>query len=131
MYVDTNVWLDYLENRSDYIRPLGEFAFSLFKRALECEHELVISDFVLEELSRFAPEKKVGQIFWLFKKSKKLVVVKTLAEDKVMAGHRPNFPDALHAIIAHREQCDYIVTRNIEDFLFFCDLIQPIFPENI
>lgn len=131
LYVDTNVWLDHLENRSDRIRPLGEFAFSLFKRALECEHELVISDFALEELSRFTSIDSVQQIFWLFKKSKKLVVVKALSEDKVMARHRSNFPDALHAIIARREQCDYIVTRNIEDFIPFFDLIQPILPENV
>jgi len=44
IYVDANIYLDYLEERTDRIRPLDEFAFKIFRRALECEFEIVISD---------------------------------------------------------------------------------------
>ena len=30
-YLDTCIWRDYFENRSDKFRPLGDWAFSLIK----------------------------------------------------------------------------------------------------
>ncbi len=34
IYVDTNIYLDFFLNRKDKLRPLGDFAFELFKRTL-------------------------------------------------------------------------------------------------
>jgi predicted nucleic acid-binding protein len=50
LYLDANIYLDYWENRSDNIRPLGEFAFSIIKRAISCEFVIVYSDVVVHEL---------------------------------------------------------------------------------
>ena len=35
IYPDTNFYIDYFEDRRDNIRPLGEFAFSVLKRAFK------------------------------------------------------------------------------------------------
>ena len=37
IYFDTNIYLDFLENRNDRLRPLGELASQLFKRSINCE----------------------------------------------------------------------------------------------
>lgn len=44
IYLDTCIYLDYLMDRKDNLRPLGEFAFQLLKRTFECEFEIIISD---------------------------------------------------------------------------------------
>ena len=61
-YVDTNIWLDYFQNRSDGLRPLGEFAFLFFKKCIENKHTLIYSDLIENELySKIKP--KVFQDF--------------------------------------------------------------------
>lgn len=44
------MYLDYWENRSDNLKPLGEFAFSIIKRAISCEFVIVCSEVVEYEL---------------------------------------------------------------------------------
>lgn len=50
LYLDTNVYLDYWFDRKDNLRPLGEFAFQVMKRAVSCEFVIVYSIFVVNEL---------------------------------------------------------------------------------
>jgi len=52
IYFDTNVYLDFLEDRSDSLKPLGELAHQAFLRGLDCEYFIVISDLVIEELRK-------------------------------------------------------------------------------
>jgi len=49
-YIDTSIWRDYYEDRSDGIRPLGEFAFRFFSYCIESESIILYSNLVLEEL---------------------------------------------------------------------------------
>lgn len=55
LYLDTDILLDYLLDRKDKMRPLGEFAFQLLKRTLSCEFVITISDFVIRELDNTKP----------------------------------------------------------------------------
>ena len=50
IYLDTNIYLDYFENRTDKLKPLGEFAFRIIKRAIDCEFKIVISSIILAEI---------------------------------------------------------------------------------
>ena len=63
VYVDTNIYLDYFQNRQDRLRPLGEFVFQFFRRSLKCEFEIVVSDFVLEELHKKVTIKQQEEFF--------------------------------------------------------------------
>lgn len=132
IYLDSNVYLDYFGDRKDNMRPLGEFAFKVFQRTLECEFIVVLSDWVLEELENKSYSKiQLETLLSELKKAGKLISTKRTEEDIRKAKRFTNQEDALHSIIAARNNCIYLVTRNLEDFLEFSDLIKPILPENI
>ncbi|MBI5884789.1 PIN domain-containing protein [archaeon] len=74
IYLDANVWLDYFEDRKDSIRPLGEFAFQVFKRALKCEFEIVASEWLLEELHKHANKELLKNILQELYQRHKLIL---------------------------------------------------------
>ena len=131
IYLDTNIYLDYCEKRSDGIRPLNEFAFAVFRRTLECEFEIVISDWVINELGKSTEEEALKIIAASLKAKKKLDYVESSYEEREKAQKYKNLKDALHAIIAKRAKCKFIVTRNIVDFLQFSDILEAKLPEQL
>jgi len=62
IYCDTNIYIDYFENREDNLRPLGTFAFELLRRTIECEFTIVVSDFVISELEKYVEEEKIKEL---------------------------------------------------------------------
>ena len=59
-YLDTSIWLDYFENRSDRFRPLGEWALALLGRIKAKGDRIIVSDVVLDELrSQNAPFQEI------------------------------------------------------------------------
>jgi len=131
LYVDSNVYLDYLEARSNGLRPLQEFAFNVFKRAISCEFEIVLSSEVLRELNKHGIEEK-KLFLWLDElfSRKKIFRAKAEIEDLAEAKNYPNFSDALHAVIAKRTGCEFIVTRDAH-FSQFRELVKPCLPEEL
>tara|TARA_Y100000310_G_C20123847_1_gene552718 strand:+ start:141 stop:398 length:258 start_codon:yes stop_codon:yes gene_type:complete len=64
VYCDTNIFLDFFDDRNDHIRPLGEFTFQIFKRAINCEFHIVFSTHVKKELiSQGVTDEKIKEIF--------------------------------------------------------------------
>lgn len=129
LYIDTNVYLDYLLGRKDRLRPIGEFAFELLRRAVNCEFEILISDVVLDELRNNTSEEKINRLLQMLKR--KLIPVKK-DNDAVLQAQKiskTDFWDALHYVIAKREGAEIIVTRNVQHF-GFSDL-EVKFPENL
>jgi hypothetical protein len=62
-YLDTAIWRDLHENRTDRFRPLGEWAFELF-RVIRKEKSIVLySDLVVEELFINYDKKEIDKIF--------------------------------------------------------------------
>lgn len=117
LYIDTNVIIDAVEGRRNIFgKNIGNPAADLFFDAASCKHYLIISTRMLEELNGLG---KIGQTtaFFALIKEKTIKVGHTPAE-KEQAKKRSNEQesDALHIIIAEREQADYIVTRNTEHF---------------
>ncbi len=137
IYCDACIYLDYLLNRSDRFRPLGDFAFHLFKRIIGCEFELVVSDWVLTELKGHLESEADWNMFMslLQQLKPKIVKVRTEEADREEARRRcttdSHWQDNLHAVLAHKAGATILVTRNFSDFCDVQDLVQPRFPENI
>jgi predicted nucleic acid-binding protein len=62
-YLDTSVWRDYYENRSDGLRPLGDFAFDLLKRIKSEKDIVVYSELTIKELARDFDEETIKELF--------------------------------------------------------------------
>lgn len=136
IYIDTNIYLDYWENRIDKMRPLGEFAYNVIKRAISCEFIVVISNLLLQELGNHLNQQNINKIFEDLNRFSKLELVAVLEDEikeaRILAQKLDTGKnDAIHALVAKRAGAKYIVTRNLKDFEGMSDLIQPILPENI
>ncbi|MBU1202226.1 MAG: type II toxin-antitoxin system VapC family toxin [Nanoarchaeota archaeon] len=100
IYFDTNVYIDFLENRADKFRPLGELAFQSFQRGINCEFHIVISELVVKELSKSGVSKeKIKKLINWF--GEKIILVENLKNDfseakKAMKKYKIHFEDALH-----------------------------------
>lgn len=131
IYVDTNIYLDLFEERKDNIKPLGEFAFQLFQKALACEFTIVISEPVLSEINRTTVNKQIAEEFLQeLKDAGKLICVRVQEEDRIKADCTQNYFDAMHAILARKAGCEYLVSRNLKDFEEF-DFIETVLPEDL
>ena len=131
IYCDTNIFLDFFEQRSDKLRPLGAFAFDCFSNGWNCRFNLVISDWVTEEFDKHS-KKEINDILEQFRKKEKLIFVNYDENDKKRAKSlSKNWQDALHAIIAGKEKCDFLVTRNIKDFSEFQHIVDITLPESV
>ena len=133
IYCDTCLYMDIFEGRKDKFRDLAEFALQIFRRVGEGEFTLIISDWLLFELSRHADDKTITDFLKpLFDKGRIIKVFKTPEDIKQAKIISPNhYHDALHAILAHKAKAVYLLTRNIEHYAGCEDLVEIKFPENI
>lgn len=127
IYLDTNIYMDYFDGRTDLLRPLGEFAYQVLKRTISCEFKIIISGLVLEELFYNTYEENIKKILPDFAKNNKIVEIEASPEDIARARHivkerKTNFNDTLHAVLAKKANADFLVTRNLKDFYELQDL---------
>lgn len=104
IYVDTNVFMDYLIERR-YV--------SFFDKAFVNRWTLVYSDITLRELRMHSLVAIVENMLYYFQKE---CVFSTNEDIKCAKKLNTHFSDAMHIIIAQRAVCDYIVTSNVKDF---------------
>jgi predicted nucleic acid-binding protein len=115
-YIDTAIWRDLHENRKDRFRPLGEWAFELFKVIRANKEEVLYSDMVIDELSKDFDKEKIHNLFDIARQEKLLKKVEINGE-QVKEAARLNkksgipFGDCLHAILA-RDNDAVMVTRD-------------------
>ena len=136
IYIDTNVYLDYFDGRTDYLRPLGEFAYQLLKRTLDCEFRIIISGLILKELFYNSYEEKIQKLLPDFNSKNKIIEISADAEDvkktrNLCRERRTSFNDTLHAVLACKVNADFLVTRNLKDFYELQDLVKLKCPENL
>ena len=136
LYLDTNIYIDYFDGRVDNLRPLGEFAFNLLKRVLECEFQIIISSLVLDELEYNTYKENMLSLIKDLKDKNKLLIIDVNEEDiknanKVKKERKTSYNDTLHAVLANRIKADFLVTRNLKDFEELQDLIKVVLPENL
>ena len=136
IYLDTNIYLAYLENRTDNLRPLGEFALRLIQRTLGCEFKIIISGLVVNEVERHVNVERLKEVIRSLKETEKLIRVGITSEDEIRAKELTktrdtHFDDALHAVLAQRAKAKFLITRNINDFADLQDLVDIRLPESI
>ena len=133
VYCDTNIFIDYLDERTDRLRPLKDFAFEFFSKGWNCAFKLIISDWLLKELRRNLKEEQIEEILDRFKEKDKLIEIKEEKGDREKARKisTENWDDALHAILANKAGADYLATRNIKDFIGCEKLVEVVLPEFI
>ena len=106
VYVDTNVFMDFLEDRNSS-------AHRFFIKAISCMYTVVISEIIIKEL-RFQNVDINPLLKILESKIEGLLVTN---EDKLKAKTLPtHYNDALHICIAERAEVEAIITRNKKDF---------------
>ena len=114
-YLDTCIWIDYFENRSDRFRPLGDWAFSLIKQIIRESNLIIYSDLVEEELLKYFDDIHIKEIISIIPKQL-LIKIETKAkqlEEAIKISKKLRIPvkDALHAILA-RDNDTILVTRD-------------------
>ncbi|MBN1792891.1 PIN domain-containing protein [Candidatus Woesearchaeota archaeon] len=131
-YVDTNIWLDYLENRSDRFRPLGDWALAFLNMVSETGGNILLSDLVIKELERHLSPRSIKELLEPFMES--IIFVKSaksqVSEALVLSRQRRvHFADALHAVIARAEGA-ILVSRD-QHFMGLCDAVPIMKPEDL
>ena len=115
--LDTNIVLDVLADRA----PFAEEAATIFKLCETRQVEGAIYALTIPNLV-YVMRKELGreQISGVLQKLSAILDIEDMrAEDlrKAAALPIPDFEDALQCVCAQRIKADYIVTRNIKDFL--------------
>lgn len=133
-YLDTCIWRDYYENRTDKFRPLGEWALMLLNNILKNKHLVLYSDFVVKELKIKYSEEEINNIFEVIRERDLLLKVnisKYQAKEAaiVCKKRKISFGDALHAILA-RDNNAILVSRDIH-FLQLTDIVKVKKPEDL
>ncbi len=118
IYVDTNVFIDFFEDRNDGLRPLGELASQLFQRAFGCEFRIITSSLVLKELKDNNHLDDYTEFVRQNKKFNKFEFVNIANSDKAAAskGKNSHYQDRLHYILAEKANAELFITRNWKDF---------------
>ena len=130
--LDTSIWIDYYENRTDKFRPLGDWAHRLLVLIETNEGTILISDFLLEEMEIQISKEEIETIMRTYKGVIEKVdfsIEQTLEARRVSKERKIPFGDVLHAIIA-RDNWAIMVTRD-RHFQKITDIIVPIKPEEI
>lgn len=131
-YIDTCIWRDYLENREDRFRPLGQWALSLFQMIEENDEKLLYSDIVLDELRERFSNTQINELFRSFETSVEKVNVtqeQTREASLLNQIRKTGFADALHAVLA-RDNDAILITRD-EHFYDLADIAPIKKPEDL
>lgn len=136
IYIDTNCYMDYFENRRDNLRPLGDFAYNLLRKSIECEYKIIISSLVIDELEANGFGSKILGLIKDLREINKIVYSEECKEDEESArairkDRKTPFKDTKHAVISHRCGAKFFVTRNMKDFAELNDLVILKYPENL
>lgn len=133
-YLDACIWRDFYENREDKFRPLGEWAFEMFRMIKENKFLVLYSDLTVDELSRdFNPE-QIKDIFKIILEEgllKKIELNKQQFQEAAKLKKERNLPfgDCLHALIARDNQA-VMITRDAH-FEELQDVVESFKPEDL
>jgi len=128
IYVDSNIYIDYFENRSDKYRDFGEEANRLFERTLSCEFKIIVSDTVMYELSKLKFKEDFEIFMKKFKTNNKIefINLNNILKKEAKKMQISHYDDRLHYLLAKKAKVNFIVTRNWKDFYDFKDV--EVFP---
>ena len=117
VYVDTNVFLDFLRDReNEFGGSLGARAERFFRRVRGGEFDIVVSDWVKEELSNHLDNGEERMLFSMLEDS---IVEASYSDEDWERAERideEEADDVLHAVIADNVGADLVTTQNISDY---------------
>ena len=135
-FVDANVFIsliyDEFGSKNEYMSYRSK---EFFDRVLDCNHNLLISNAVIDEICKVTKltEKEISSQLYSFKDKIKLVSnTKRDLEAAINLNrqHHVGKLDCLHFITARKEGCDCIVTWNRKDFVFQ-DELEVLYPSEL
>lgn len=113
-YVDTAIWRDYWEDRSDRFQKLGEIAEKFFERAIAEGWIIIYSDIVVAELLNCFTYEELMEIFSIVNTILcRVEGTEKQAKEAQRISDTRNIPpgDAMHAILAKAHNA-VVVTRD-------------------
>ena len=115
-YIDSAIWRDLHENRTDKFRPLGDWAFELFRKIRENKEKALYSDLVVDELSKDFDKETITNIVSIMSNEGLLEKVEIKERQikeavKLKKNLKIPFGDALHTILA-KDNNAIMVTRD-------------------
>jgi predicted nucleic acid-binding protein len=114
-YLDACIWIDYFENRSDRLRPLGDWAFSLIKKIIDENGLIIFSDLVFEELCALYSQEAIVSMLSICPEDTLIRITasyRQINEAKVLSRKlRTPLKDTLHAVLA-RDNDAILITRD-------------------
>lgn len=118
VFIDTNVFLDYIQQRQEGWRE----AEVIFYLAIHGDIELLVSDLTIANM-RYVTRKDIPleQFYAVMKSLRKyytIVGVGSASVDEAYRVENKDFEDALQYFSAEQAGADCIITRNIKDFDF-------------
>ena len=128
-YLDSCIWIDYFENRSDKFRPLGDWALRLINKIIKEDDLFIFSDHILKELEGNYSKENLSKLFEIVPKQLilKIETNKNQAKEAFKLKTKLNIPfgDALHAILARDNQA-ILISRDKHFYEFdFVDVKKP------
>ncbi len=133
-YIDSAIWRDLHENRTDRFRPLGEWAFELFRQIRERKEIVLYSELVVDELSIEYSKTMILTLFSTLSEENLLqktdiTEIEIREAVKLKRKYSVPFGDALHAILAKHNGA-IMVTRD-HHFEQFQELVDVNKPEDL
>lgn len=128
VYVDTNVFLDFMRDReNEFGGSLGKRAERFFRRVRNGKFDIVVSDWVNEELSNHLESGEERMLFSMLEDS---IVEASYSDDDWERAERideEEADDILHAVIADNVGADLVTTQNVSDYgeVDFIDVKKP------
>jgi len=132
LYIDTNILIYGIEESKNlYGKDISHSAAKLFTEAISCKYQIIISSWTMNELLQKRKIEDTKMLFTLIEK--KIIKVFHTEEEitKAKAINPNHFQDELQGMLALKANADYIVTRNVSDFMNFQDRIQVVKPEHL
>ena len=118
LYLDTNIFLDVVQNRiNKQGKDIATPAAKLLLEALACKYYIAISTWTLKQIYNQLKVEEINMLFSMIRKKIIPVNYDSLDIQNAKQISATNFDDALHIILAEKLGVDFIVTRNIDDFL--------------
>jgi predicted nucleic acid-binding protein len=132
-YLDSCIWRDFLENRADNYRPLGDWALALIKKIIAEEGTFVISEIVIKELRSRFTRNQLNPIYAAIPNALILntthTTIQLIYARKLQLQRNIPLPDALHAVIAR--DCDAILITRDRHFVELQDIVEIKKPEDL
>ncbi|MBU2477368.1 type II toxin-antitoxin system VapC family toxin [Candidatus Micrarchaeota archaeon] len=132
-YLDTCIWIDYLEDRKNGIKPLGELAFQFLRKCRKEKSTIIVSDVMRKELYKHIAKEEIEKRLLDFSD---LIIEVKHSQEQFDEAHlfwvktKKEFPqaDILHAIIS-RDQKAVLISR--DKHFAEIDIVEFHFPEEL